>query len=342
RAARLLEAVGRHVHGDVADVGERLADRVRILQRTAADVRRDVGLAQDAGDDLRFEGGPRLQQHGDVRVLGHGRILGRPHRAVIMLILAALALVQGPEPFALPELPPRAQTVRGAVEGDPAAVRRDRGVWPIANGRVFAYVGYGEPANRMFMVTGPQYQTRRNHEPDGTFGQLWIELVEGDSPLMAVERTWQEASRAAAVRTREGFASGAGLETTDFAHAERPVLLRRVRVELPDAAGARLVVHFDDRPDGPARADGTALRKTYRKDDATFRLHASVLHATEGTAVTAQDGTLTIVLPEGVPRPELTLALVTSRFPDEEQETLRAVAAADPDALLDDALRAWR
>src|SRR5690606_6954170 len=100
---------------------------------------------------------------------------------VLALLCALLPSAQDPAQVELAGFTPFTQTVRGRDGEDLAAVRRARAVWPVANGKVFAFAGYGEAANRLSMLTGPQYQTRDNHEPHGAFGSTWIEVLRDDA-----------------------------------------------------------------------------------------------------------------------------------------------------------------
>src|SRR5690606_674729 len=145
--------------------------------------------------------------------------------------------------------------VRGRDGEDLAAVRRARAVWPVANGKVFAFAGYGEAANRLSMLTGPQYQTRDNHEPHGAFGSTWIEVLRDDAVAEPAERSWTEVVRAAAVRTRETVVGGHVLETLDFALADEPVIVRRVvlRRAGSDRGRVGLRIRLDAMPAGPPR-----------------------------------------------------------------------------------------
>lgn len=256
------------------------------------------------------------------------------------LLSVVLPVCQDPAAVELPGFTPHSQTVQGADGGDLAAVRRERGVWPIANGRVFAYAGWGERANRLFMITGPQYQTQRNHEPHGAFGSMWIELLRDDVPAGAVERTWTEVVRAAAVETREKFEGGHVLETLDFALAEQPIIIRRVQLRCAagDRARVGLRLRLGAEP-GPPRLTGTTLTKRYRKDDDTFRLAVFVLPS-KHVALRGVDDVLHIDLLRDTT--SFDVALVTSRNEQHERALLEALAAKTVDEHLADALVAWR
>ncbi len=170
--------------------------------------------------------------------------------AMRRLVVLALALTTGQ--LQLGAQGTRTWTASGHYATEPgeiAQVRRTRGVLPIANGRAFAYVGYGEPANRLFMITGPGYQTPgRNHAPNGRFGQVWIEVVDAEGkPLQPDRRGWEGIPRAAAAKTWETFTAGDRLETVDVAlgaEDDTQILLRKVRFTAA-GPGRRLVLHHE-------------------------------------------------------------------------------------------------
>lgn len=253
-----------------------------------------------------------------------------------------LPLIQDPTAVDYPGFTPRTQTVRGVDGEDVAATRRQRAIWPIANGRVFAYAGYGEHANRLFMITGPQYQTARNHEPDGAFGSMWIEPLRDDRVAAPAERTWTEVSRAAAVRTRERIDGGHTLETLDFALAELPAIVRRVTLSRSDRDSARigLRIRLDDRPDGPAVLDQTVLHKSYTKRRETFRLLVSILPSRDVSVRGVGD--VLYVDPVGSGPVQFDVALVTSRSEEEERTILSALRSQSIDRLLEEGLASWR
>jgi hypothetical protein len=260
--------------------------------------------------------------------------------------IAACALLpwfQDPGALDLAGFTPRTQTVSGQDGEDLAAVRRARAVWPIANGRIFAYAGYGEPANRLFMITGPIYQTRRNHEPDGAFGTTWIELLRDDEVAAPLERTWTEVVRAAAVRTRETTAGGHVLETVDFALADLPAIVRRVRLvrDPRDRARVGLRIRLDDRPDGPAVLDELALRKTYVRDRSTQELRVSVRPSAR-ISVRGVEGALYVDPVGGGEVVEFEVVLATSRDPQQREAIAAALAGQAAERLQQDALAGWR
>ncbi|MBK8975650.1 MAG: hypothetical protein IPM29_06965 [Planctomycetes bacterium] len=269
-------------------------------------------------------------------------------RALIVLLarVAAIAVpalgatTQDRGALDLPGSTPRRWTAHGEdAAAELPALRRARGVVPVANGRIFAHCGFGQPANRLFMVTGPQYQTRGNHEPLGMFGEVWLEVRDAaGARVPSRTRTWTDVARAAAVRTDEDFADGSRLATVDFAHAELPVIVRRARFS-PGSPGARLALRCDAAPDGPAvpatdLPDGRpGLRESYRKRDATFRLLAVAL----GDGARIDGNTLDLGSAS-----DATVLLITSRSAAEELDALRSLLAADVDALQRSALTAWR
>ena len=263
-----------------------------------------------------------------------------------MVVLAAfcalLTSIQDPTAIDLSGFTPHVQTVRGRDADDLAAVRRERAIWAIANGKVFAFAGYGETANRLSMLTGPQYQTRSNHEPQGTFGSTWIEVLRDDLPAEPVERRWSEVVRAAAVRTQETVAGGHVLETLDFALAEEPVIVRRVRLQRANRDRSRvgLRIRLDALPDGPPQLDELVLRKRYRKGDETFRLAVFVLPSPSVSVRGVGDSLY--VDPVGSGETAFDIALVTARNLEDERRSIEALRSKPITAQLETALSAWR
>ena len=259
------------------------------------------------------------------------------------LIGALTGAATGQSDRRLEEFTPPSWSARGPYANDPAdiaQVRRTRGVLPIADGRVFAHVGYGEPANRMFMITGPSYQTRGNHAPHGAFGELWLEVHGPDGPLAPATRNWSGVARAAAARTEEVFADRTALATFDIATGD--AILRKITIITPEHH-RRLVVRMSTAPDGAAEFDAARglLTKQHRRD-ATRVHHLAVgfLDPDRRAAVEPTEGGFAIPIPRGLS--SLTLVLQTATDGATAAAKLAALAGADPFELQQEALSRWR
>jgi hypothetical protein len=231
-----------------------------------------------------------------------------------------------------------------------AALRRTRGVWPVANGRVFAHVGLGDPANRMFMITGPHYQTTANHAPLGTFGEQWFEVLDGSGrALLPTRNEWRGLPLRAATRTVETFVDGTVLTVEDTAVENETSIVRDVRIERPPGSAARaLIARFSDGPHGAARVSGAGLVKTCPRGASTDRLlaHARPLRGIEKAGVRTLDGELRFELDASARRCELGLYFDMHRVADaadaDTADWERVAAARPPSVLASQAELAWR
>ena len=203
----------------------------------------------------------------------------------------------------------------------PAAVaqrRARRGVWPIANGRIFAHVGLGESGRRLFGITGPHYQTRGNHQPLGAFDEQWFRVARSGAPLgVAVRTEWSELPGVACARTEETYADGTVLRVTDYAVAAEAAILRRLEIRVPSELAAERVglrCNFSESPAGPLVVVEGIGRKRHRRSEAqTYRMLAPLLgRHVRSSVVPCQDG---LELPSSRPlgnRVQVDLLLLTS------------------------------
>ncbi|HHI79919.1 MAG TPA: hypothetical protein ENK02_08050 [Planctomycetes bacterium] len=70
--------------------------------------------------------------------------------------------------------------------------KRMRGVFPVGNGRVFAYLGLASRANTLQALTGPRYRTLDPRSPKGHFGEMRLDLIERGQVLpLPAQSLWK-------------------------------------------------------------------------------------------------------------------------------------------------------
>jgi hypothetical protein len=128
----------------------------------------------------------------------------------------------------------------------PAEYRETLGVFPIGNGRCFAYAGLGIPQNTLFMMTGPHYQTDGDHNPLGGFGELAIHLGESGSPAQLPLQSCHTVRGAPVVLTSE---QGARLRLTTVTAAPPGMcaIVRWITVERLEGSPADVEIVLDFR-----------------------------------------------------------------------------------------------
>lgn len=128
----------------------------------------------------------------------------------------------------------------------PAEYRETLGVFPVGNGRCFAYAGLGIPQNTLFMMTGPRYQTDGDHNPLGGFGELAISLGESGSPAQLPLQSCRTVRGAPVVLTSE---QGERLRLTTVTAAPPGVcaILRWITVERLEGSSGDVDVALDFR-----------------------------------------------------------------------------------------------
>ncbi|MHC4481043.1 MAG: hypothetical protein ACYS1C_08780, partial [Planctomycetota bacterium] len=169
----------------------------------------------------------------------------------------------------LPQLLDQSSWAQDARYEGPHPDKSRRGVYPVGNGRAFAYLGLGARANTMQAITGPQYQTSEALAGNGHFGEVSFELLVDDQvvdlPLQRVRRV-RGANFAV---TEDAAPGGLALRTLTFAPPDRAALVRVI--EVINGGEQRLrTLSVRMTADGPVtRCDnlGTGgLRKDYAVD----------------------------------------------------------------------------
>lgn len=112
------------------------------------------------------------------------------------------------------------------------------GIWPLGNGRVFAYAGPAPPFNRLNGIVGPRYGPT-------TFGDCWLELAsQWHDVALPYQEIWRP--RESGVLVTHAHDRAVSLVTFDYAPPGHSLLLRLVEIWRGDRLGtdARLVVHL--------------------------------------------------------------------------------------------------
>lgn len=151
---------------------------------------------------------------------------------VAWLALALPAQEPVPSPLAvqIPELLDQSSWAQDTRYEGSRLDKSRRGVYPVGNGKVFAYVGLGARANTLQGITGPSYQTSEVLANKGHFGEVTFELVHGEEtvelPLQRVRRV----RGANFVITEDASPQGLALRTVTFAPPEQTSLVRVLEV----------------------------------------------------------------------------------------------------------------
>lgn len=186
---------------------------------------------------------------------------------------AATQPIPAPLAAALPELADQSAWEQDArYEGENPDKSR-RGVYPIGNGRLFAYAGLGARANSLQGLTGPGYQTDETNAPRGHFGGLSLLLRstagEEEQEVALTEQRVRRVRGAGFVVSEDAAAGGLALRTLTFAPPGQDLLVRVVEIvnQGRAASGAmQLVLRLDDRNATipvVARSEEAVLRIAY-------------------------------------------------------------------------------
>ena len=108
--------------------------------------------------------------------------------------------------------------------------KHSRGVYPVGNGRVFAYAGLGKRANTLQGITGPHYQTEEEFAPRGNFGEVTLALMAGGKAVDLPTQRIRRVRRAGFVVTEDAAANGLSLRTLTFATPGQRHLTRIIEV----------------------------------------------------------------------------------------------------------------
>ena len=126
----------------------------------------------------------------------------------------------------------------------PAEYRETLGVYPIGNGRCFAYAGLGIPQNTLFMITGPALPNRRRPQSRGRVRRVGHQPqgigIAGGTPVPELP---QRARCARGAHQRAGRALR--LTTVTAAPPGTCAILRWITVERLEGASGDVDVAFD-------------------------------------------------------------------------------------------------
>lgn len=218
----------------------------------------------------------------------------------------------------------------------PAEYRETLGVFPVGNGRCFAYLGLGLPQNTLFMMTGPRYQTDGDHNPMGGFGELAVSLREAGEAVALPVQSCRTVRGVPVVLTAE---AGAGwrLTTVTAAPPGRKSILRWITVERLAGPETDVEVNLEFR--GRARQrDAEGFFFEYPHRGRTARLRPVVVGETleeHGDHL----GFSVRRLASGAPRTYV-LALLFSETREEAAEEKEQVLR-QPEDLLEQTLSWW-
>ena len=218
----------------------------------------------------------------------------------------------------------------------PADYRETLGVFPVGNGRCFAYAGLGIPQNTLFMMTGPHYQTDGDHNPMGGFGELAIGLRESGTSVELPLQSCRSVRGAPVVLTDE---RGARLRLTTVTAAPPGVcaILRWITVERLEGPSGDVEVALDFRG-RQMRSDEEGFFFDYPHQKRVARMRPIVI----GEKLTKRDDSLCFPVAQVVPGAPRTyvLALLFSESESEAADVKERVLR-DHDRLLEDTLAWW-
>lgn len=204
--------------------------------------------------------------------------------------------------------------------------RGDAGIWPLGNGKVFAYAGAATPLNRLSDIVGPRYGFE-------TFGDCWLELVsERRGVALPHQEIWRP--RESGVLVTHAHDRAVSLVTLDYAPPGHRLLLRVVEIWRGDRLGtdARLTAHL---PRGE-------LHETRRRSLRVTTGHGVLVLSALAPGRLASPGCIDIPIGDvpasgGVRR----VVLVLATGPDEEQAFSGLPQLLHPVTLLEQTRASW-
>jgi len=219
----------------------------------------------------------------------------------------------------------------------PAECRENLGVYPVGNGRCFAYLGIGFPQNTLFMMTGPRYQTDGNHNPLGGFGELALSLHEGEKAADLPLQSCRTVRGAPVVLTAERGTHWK-LTTVTAAPPGVTAIVRWITVERLKGKkrDVTLALEFRGRP---MKSDRRGFYFEYPHRNRLARLRPVMI----GGKLKQDDKKLTFSIPDVAPGKPRTfcLALLFSESTD-AASAVRKLVVSRHDRLLADTLAWWK
>lgn len=211
-----------------------------------------------------------------------------------VVLAAGVAAQEVPTPLgsALPDLANHSSWAQDTVFAGDKTDKRTRGVYPVGNGQVFAYMGLGARANTMQAITGPHYQTDDMFAPKGHFGELTLDLLRGGEPVDLPLQRVRRVRGANFVVTDDYAPAGVSLRTLTFATPGRQHLTRVIDVHNGgDTALTGLVLRATPEQ---AIIRGDALVSAYQSEIRPALAHFALSNArvTDDAALHVDLGTL--------------------------------------------------
>lgn len=194
-----------------------------------------------------------------------------------MITGAAQEPIRAPLSDTMPELLEQSAWAQDTTWEGEVPGRAARGVYPVGNGRAFCYMGLGRRACTMLALTGPTYQTAREHAPSGHFGKLKFDLLVAGRIAPLPRQHVRRVRGAGFVVTEDAAPGGLALRTLTFVPPEGARIVRVLEVSNQgERAVGDLVIRLTT--DGRVRRTGSALQESY---DAGAR-HYVATYALEG------------------------------------------------------------
>jgi len=188
--------------------------------------------------------------------------------ATLATTIATGAAGQGPAPLdaplsdVLPALNQQSSWAQNSRDQASHPDKRQRGVYPVGNGRVFAYAGLGQRANTLQAITGPHYQTDASVAPRGHFGEITLELLQAGKVVRLELQKIRRVRGANFVITEDATTDDLVLRTTTFAPPGQEHLVRVIDVHNgTGAAVSKLSVRVV--ADGVVVEHGRGLAESY-------------------------------------------------------------------------------
>ncbi|PIE23134.1 MAG: hypothetical protein CSA62_08840 [Planctomycetota bacterium] len=147
-------------------------------------------------------------------------------------------------------------------EGRPVN-KQVRGVFPVGDGQVFGYVGLGRRANTMQGLSGPSYQTAEPWAPKGHWGEMSLDLLDGDAVVpLPIQRIWRTRGVNCVITEDANDKEGTlTLTTLNFAKFGDRSLYRWVEIRNRGKSARKLSLRVDWER---GSAQGDQLSSTYK------------------------------------------------------------------------------